>query len=366
MDLNPKQFLQSATIALQDIQLQTALDRATGTVTRNRDMAMGELPHAEALRQQARGARLRALADLPELLELLEKNLTAKGVHVLWAKDDAEANQHVIDICKAKNLKRGVKSKSMVTEETGLQQAFAENGIEMIETDLGEFIVQISGDHPSHIIMPVMHRTKEAVRDIFMEKLGMPYTDEPGDMTAYARKTLRRKYLEADFGMSGGNFLIAETGTIVIVTNEGNGRLSTGMPPVHIAMVGIEKVIPTWEDFITLVQLLARNGTGQRLTVYVNIFNGPTQGEGDGPKEMYLILVDNGRSNIYATEYAEALACIRCGACLNVCPVYQNVGGHSYGSVYPGPIGSVLTPLFKGKENASPLPFSAVFVARAR
>lgn len=359
MELDPNRFLQSATIALHDIQLQTALDRATGTVTRNHDIAMGELPQAQALRQQARGARLRGLADLPEMLELLEKNLTAKGVTVLWATDAAEANQHVIDICKAKNLRRGVKSKSMVTEETELQAALAEHGIEMIETDLGEFIIQISGDHPSHIVMPLMHRTKEAVRDIFMDKLGMPYTEDPADMTAFARQTLREKYLEADFGMSGGNFLIAETGTIVIVTNEGNGRLSTGTPPVHIAMVGIEKVIPTWEDFMTLVQLLARNATGQRLTVYVNMFNGPARGEGDGPQELYLILVDNGRSSIYATEYAEALACIRCGACLNVCPVYQNVGGHSYGSVYPGPIGSVLTPLFEGKENASMLPFAS-------
>lgn len=359
MELNPNHFLESATIALDDIQLQTALSRATGNVVRNRAIAMGELPHAEHLRQQARGAKLRAMADLPELLEQMERNVIANGGHVLWAEDDDEANQHVVDICKQHGLKRGVKSKSMVTEEIGLLKALRDNGIEMIETDLGEFIVQISDDHPSHIIMPVMHRTKEAVRDIFIEKLDMPYTDDAAEMTAFARRTLRSKYLEADFGMSGGNFLIAETGTVVIVTNEGNGRLSTGTPPVHIAVVGIEKIVPTWEDFATLVQLLARNGTGQRLTVYVNMFNGPARGEGDGPREFYLILVDNGRSDIYGTEYSEALACIRCGACLNACPVYQNVGGHSYGSVYPGPIGAVITPLLHGKENAVPLPFAS-------
>jgi L-lactate dehydrogenase complex protein LldF len=198
------------------------------------------------------------------------------------------------------------------------------------------------------------------VRDLFIDKLDMPYTDKASDMTAFARRYLREKYLEADFGMSGGNFMIAETGTVAIVTNEGNGRLSTGLPRVHIAVVGIEKIVPTWEDFITLVQLLPRNGTGQRMTVYVNMFNGPArEGEGDGPEHFYLILVDNGRSAAYASEYAEALACIRCGACANVCPVYQSVGGHAYGWVYSGPIGAVYTPVSKGKENAAYLPFAS-------
>jgi L-lactate dehydrogenase complex protein LldF len=359
MELVPNHFNEAATVALKDIQLQTALDRSTGNVLRNRDAAIAELPHIQDLRQQARGAKLRALADLPDLLEQMERNVIANGGHVLWASDAAEANQHVIDICREHNCKRGVKSKSMVTEELELVHALNEAGIEMIETDLGEFIVQISNDHPSHIVMPLMHKTKEAIRDIFIDKLDMPYTDDAAEMTKFARAILREKYLEADFGMSGGNFMIAETGTVVIVTNEGNGRLSTGVPPLHIAMVGIEKIVPTWEDFATLVQLLARNGTGQRLTVYVNMFNGPARGEGDGPEEFYLILVDNGRTNIYGTEYTEALACIRCGACLNACPVYQNVGGHSYGSVYPGPIGAVITPLLQGKENASPLPFAS-------
>lgn len=360
MELTANQFNQQAVIALDDIQLQTALDRGTGNADSRRRNVMSELEHAQQLRQQGRGSRLRALHDLPDLLEQLEQNITTRGGHVLWASDGDEANRHILEICQRHNLKHGVKSKSMATEEINMLPFLEENGIEMIETDLGEYIVQIGESHPSHIIMPVMHMTKEQIRDLFMQKLDMPYSDEAAAMTAFIREHLRKKYIEADFGMSGGNFMIAETGTVVIVTNEGNGRLSTSIPKVHIAVVGIEKVIPTWEDFGTLIQLLPRSATGQRLTVYVNGFNAPAQdGENDGPEHFYLILLDNGRSDIYASEYTEALACIRCGACLNACPVYQNVGGHSYGWVYPGPIGAIVTPLLKGIENAAPLPFAS-------
>jgi L-lactate dehydrogenase complex protein LldF len=360
MELNPNRFQESAIIAIEDIQLQTALDRGTGNADGRRRLVMAELDDAYALRQQGRGAKLRALDDLPDLLEQIESKITARGGHVLWATDGDEANQQIVDICRKHNLKRGVKSKSMATEEIGLVPVLEANGIKMVETDLGEYIVQVDEGHPSHIVMPIMHMTKGKVRDLFIDKLGMPHTDEASEMTAFARKILREEFLNADFGMSGGNFLIAETGTVVIVTNEGNGRMSTGLPPVHIAVVGIEKVVPTWEDFATLIQLLPRSATGQRMTVYVNMFNGPAQpGEPDGPDEFYLILLDNGRSNIYASEYTEALACIRCGACLNTCPVYQNVGGHTYGSVYSGPIGAIITPLLKGIENAVPLPFAS-------
>lgn len=360
MDHSPNEFHQSAVVALKDITLKTALERGTGNADGRRRLVMGELPEASALRQQARGARLRALHDLPELLEQMEANVTANGGHVLWATDGAEANRHIVEICQRHNLKRGVKSKSMATEEINMHAALDAADIQMTETDLGEYIVQIAHDTPSHIIMPVMHKTKEQIRDLFMQELGMGYTDDASEMTAFIRQRLRSEYIEADFGMSGGNFMIAETGTVVIVTNEGNGRLSTGVPRVHIAVVGIEKIIPTWEDFATLVQLLPRSATGQRMTVYVNGFSGPARdGEPDGPEEFYLILLDNGRSDIYTSEYTEALACIRCGACLNTCPVYQNVGGHSYGWVYPGPIGAIITPLLKGKENAAPLPFAS-------
>lgn len=360
MELTANHFQESAVIALNDIHLQTALDRGTGNADGRRRTTMGELPLAPALRQQGRASRLRALHDLPELLEQMEANVTAAGGTVLWAANAEEANQHVIEICGKHQLRRGVKSKSMATEEIGLLPALEAAGIEMVETDLGEYIVQINESHPSHIIMPVMHMTKEQIRDLFIEKLDMPYTEEAAQMTAFIRERLRQNYIDADFGMSGGNFMIAETGTVVIVTNEGNGRLSTSIPPVHIAVVGIEKVIPTWEDFATLIQLLPRSATGQRMTVYVNAFTGPARAnEPDGPEHFYLVLLDNGRSDIYTSEYAEALACIRCGACLNACPVYQNVGGHTYGWVYPGPIGAIVTPLLKGKENAAPLPFAS-------
>jgi L-lactate dehydrogenase complex protein LldF len=360
MELTANQFHESAVVAIQDISLQTALERGTGNADGRRRQVIGELPHAPALRQQGRGSRLRALHDLPDLLEKMEANVTAQGGHVLWASDAAEANRHIIDICKEHKLKHGVKSKSMATEEINMHQALEAEDIHVIETDLGEYIVQIGHDFPSHIIMPVMHMTKEQIRELFIRELNMPYTDEATEMTAFIRKHLRGEYIRADFGMSGGNFMIAETGTVVIVTNEGNGRLSTSIPRVHIAVVGIEKVIPTWEDFGTLIQMLPRSATGQRISVYVNGFTGPArEGEPDGPEEFYLILLDNGRSDIYTSEYTEALACIRCGACLNACPVYQNVGGHSYGWVYPGPIGSIVTPLLKGIENAAPLPFAS-------
>ncbi|MCK6579317.1 MAG: LutB/LldF family L-lactate oxidation iron-sulfur protein [Anaerolineae bacterium] len=360
MDLKANQFDHSAVIALEDIQLRKAVGHATNLADSRRRAMMAELPQAQALRQQGRGAKLRALHDLPELLEKMERSVTAAGGHVLWAVDAAEANRHIIDICKRHNLKRGIKSKSMATEEIAMLDALAAEGIEMLESDLGEYIVQVADDHPSHIVMPVMHMSKGQVRDLFIDKLAMPYTDDAGEMTAFIRRHLRQKYIEADFGMSGGNFMIAETGTVVIVTNEGNGRLSTSIPRVHIAVVGIEKIVPTWEDFATLIQLLPRSGTGQRLTVYVNGFTGPARpGEPDGPEEFYLVLVDNGRSDIYAGEYAEALACIRCGACQNVCPVYKQVGGHAYGWVYGGPIGSIVTPLLNGIENAAPLPFAS-------
>lgn len=360
MELNPNKFSEHAVIAIDDIRLQGALDRGTGNADSRRRVAFTEMDDPYALRMQARGAKLRALADLPDLLEKMERNVTANGGHVLWASDAAEARELVVEICRKHNLNRGVKSKSMATEEIELLPYLTANGIKMVETDLGEYIIQVDESHPSHIVMPVMHMTIPQVRDLFVDKLGMPPSDDPEHITAFARKVLREEFLNADFGMSGGNFMIAETGTVAIVTNEGNGRLSTGFPPVHIAVVGIEKIVPTWEDFATLVQLLPRSGTGQRMTVYVNTFSGPARdAEPDGPQEFYLILLDNGRSNIYETEYAEALACIRCGACLNACPVYQNVGGHSYGSVYSGPIGAIITPLLKGKENAVPLPFAS-------
>jgi L-lactate dehydrogenase complex protein LldF len=360
MTNKPNDFVKSAKIAMKDEQLRTALGRTTANVRVAYDEVFAELEDERAIRQQGREAKLRALHDLPHLLERAEKKIIDNGGTVLWAIDGDEANQHVLDICSQHDLKHGVKAKSMVTEEIELLPMLEKHGIEVVETDLGEYIVQVSDDRPSHVVMPAMHLTKESIRDLLMDKADMPYAETAEEMTAFARDTLRDKYLQADFGMSGGNFLIAETGHLVIVTNEGNGRMSTGIPPVHIALVGIEKVIPTWEDFLTLLQLLTRAATGQRLSVYVNIMSAAARADdSDGPRHFYLILLDNGRSDIYDSEYAEALACIRCGACLNICPVFTKVGGHAYGGVYPGPIGSVITPLLNGKDNAHPLPFAS-------
>ncbi len=362
METHANEFPQAATIALGNIAVRGAIDRSTRFVNDRVGQMRADMPEYAELRQQARGAKLRALQQLPEMLEQFETRLLANGGQTHWARNAAEANQLILQICRENNLRRGVKSKSMATEEIEMVPFLAEHGIEMIETDLGEFIVQISGDRPSHIVMPVMHRPQEQISQIFREQLGMDTTPETSaeEMTAFAREYLRQKFLDADFGMSGGNFLIAETGSLVIITNEGNGRLSTSLPDVHIAVVGIEKIVPTWRDFATLVQLLAMSGAGQTLTVYVNIINGPAADtDEDGPRQFHLILLDNGRSQIYGSEYREALACIRCGACLNACPVYRNVGGHAYGSVYSGPIGSVVTPGLAGKEAAQYLPFAS-------
>ena len=252
------------------------------------------------------------------------------------------------------------KSKSMLSEELGSNHALEAAGLRVVETDLGEYIIQLNDETPSHIVGPAMHKTKAEIRDIFVRELGMEPTDDAEAMVAYARKMLRDEFLSADLGISGVNFLIAETGSIGLVMNEGNGRLCTSLPRVHVALVGIEKVVETVEDYAMLTQVLPSSSTGQKLTVYTNIINGPRRAdEADGPEHVYVILVDNGRSDIYATDYAEALACIRCGACQNACPVYRSTGGHAYGWVYGGPIGAVLTPLMVGLENAAPLPHAS-------
>ncbi len=356
----PNDFVHSATIALQDIQLQTALDRSLGSAVAKRVNAWEETTDAPALRQQGRNARLRALHDLPEMLETLEANLIAKGIKVLWAVDGEECNHHVLDIAREHNVRTIVKGKSMATEETELNHALEAAGLEVTETDLGEFVVQLAHERPSHIVSPILHKTKEQVSDLFVEHLNIEPSDDPKALAHAARLYLRQKFIHADMGITGGNFAIAETGTLAIVTNEGNGRMCSSMPRVHVIVVGIEKVVPTVDDFSTLVQMLSRSTGGQRITTYVHLMGGPaSEDDPDGPNEMYVILLDNGRSRIHASEYAEVLACIRCGACLNACPVYQNVGGHAYGSVYSGPIGAVLTPLLNGLANATPLPHAS-------
>ncbi len=360
--MHANNFIPAAKVAIGNADLQSAVAFGTNSGFTKRQIAMyadGE-QHGEAMRQQAAAIRRNALNHLPELLEQAESNLLENGVEVLWAVDAAEANRLVLEIAQRHGARTAVKSKSMVTEELGLNQALEVSSIDVLETDLGEFIVQLGKETPSHLVIPVIHKTKDSIRDLFINEAGMPPTDDTEEMAQYARDYLRRPFLEADLGISGGNFIIAETGTLCFVSNEGNIRLTTSMPRVHVALVGIEKVIPTVEDYATLTQVLPRSATGQTMTVYTHMVNGPRrEDEEDGPDHVYVIFVDNGRSQIYRGDYCEALACIRCGACLNGCPVYQVAGGHAYGWVYPGPIGAVITPLLVGLENATPLPFAS-------
>ena len=361
MQVQSKSFVSLADIAIGDDNLQAAVTKGTSNAYNNRLKAMyayGE-EHGEALRAQAAEAKRRALRKLPELLEQAEANMTENGMQVMWANDDADVRRLVKEIAAKHDVKTVSKSKSMITEEVGLNDALIEAGIDVVETDLGEWILQLNDEAPSHIIAPVMHKTKESILEVFREH-GYTGSDDAQEMAKYAREMLRSAFLSSDMGISGGNFVVAETGTMGLVMNEGNGRMVTSLPNVHVAIVGIEKIVETIEDYSLLTQVITRSGTGQTITVYTHMINGPRRSdEVDGPDHVYVIFVDNGRSDIYATDYAEALACIRCGACLNACPVYQNTGGHAYGWVYGGPIGAVITPLLTGIENASPLPYAS-------
>ncbi len=300
--------------------------------------------------------RSSTLARLADYLEMFERNATAAGAHVHWALDAAEANQIVIDIAQARGVSLVVKSKSMATEEIHLNHALEHAGITPVETDLGEWIIQLAGETPSHIIAPALHKTRAQVAELISREVGRPIDpDDIPAMTAEARRVLRGKFLSAGIGITGGNIGVAETGSIILVTNEGNGRLVTSAPPVHIAVIGIEKIAPNWDAAAVWLSLLARSATGVPLSIYTSIITGPARPDDpDGPQEVHIILLDNGRSRQLGTEYEEVLQCIRCGACLNACPVYQEAGGHAYGNAYSGPIGAVVVPLLFGlKENAA-------------
>lgn len=312
----------------------------------------------EALRAQGAAIKRRALTQLPRLLETLEGNLIKNGVQVHWAETTDEANNTVLDIMRSHKATRLVKGKSMVSEEMHLNRFMEENGIESLESDLGEFIIQLDDEPPSHIIVPAIHKNKDQIAQTFHEKIpNAPYTEDVEELTAIARKTLRRKFFEAEVGLSGVNFAVAETGTLCLVENEGNGRMCTTVPPVHIAVMGLEKVVEKLADLPPLLRLLTGSATGQIITTYVNMISGPRKPEEkDGPREIHLILLDNGRSKILADpELRETLLCIRCGTCLNHCPVYTRLGGHAYGFVYPGPIGKILTPQMEGLGKAGVL-----------
>ena len=310
-----------------------------------------------ALRDEARRIRAHAIANLPSYLEEWIGNAEANGTVVHYAADGGDARAIVAGICRDEGIARVVKSKSMASEEVSLNAALEDAGIDVYETDLGEFVVQAMGDRPSHVIAPILHRTQGEVHELFSTMAGEELPDDPAALTAFARDGLRHAFLTADGGISGGNMLIAETGEVMLVTNEGNGRLTTSLPRVHIALVGIEKLVPRRRDLAVLLPLLTGHGTGQLITTYVTLAGGPRrEGEPDGPERMHVVLLDGGRSSLLGGEFEDVLHCIRCGACQNACPVYRQVGGHAYGWVYGGPIGAVLTPLFRGSADGGELP----------
>jgi len=355
----PETFAANARAALADQALRGALRRATDTFAERRAAAIGGVPDWEELREQARAIKAHTLARLDHYLQEFTRHAEAAGTRVHWARDAAEACRIVAGLAAQHGARRLVKSKSMATEEIHLNAALARDGAEPVETDLGEWIIQLAGETPSHIIVPAIHKTKESIGALFVAQLGIPPSSDPQVLAAHARARLRRHFAEAALGVSGVNFGVAETGTFLVLENEGNARMTTTLPRVHVALMGIEKLVPRFADLEVFLRLLPRSGTGQHLTSYQSLFTGP-DGEREGPRELHVVLLDNGRSGLLADELTrQTLACIRCGACLNACPVYQQIGGHAYGSVYPGPIGAILTPQLSGLERAGTLPFAS-------
>ena len=356
-------FKPRAAAALSDATLQANLRKfvASGfTALRAKAVAEFGPELFETLRGEGAAIRDRGLEYMDAWIERFESEAVRRGATVLYAETREEACELALEICRRHGVKKAIKSKSMLSEEAGLNGALSAAGVTPVETDLGEYIIQLAEEPPSHIIAPALHKSKEEVAELFEQHHHAPRKSDIGRMTREAREVLRAHFLSADLGISGGNFLVAETGSGVIVTNEGNGRMVTTLPRVHLCITGIEKVIPTLDDFSTLLRLLTRSATGQPVSNYVSLFTGPRgTGDRDGPEHMYFILVDAGRTNLVGGDMQEMLRCIRCGACMNHCPVYRAVGGHSYGWVYPGPMGSVLTPAYVGLENALDLPHAA-------
>lgn len=360
MQVQSMHFKARAGEKLADVRLQKNLRKLAEKFVSARANVMQEIDFT-ATRQAAIERRNRVLERLDVWIEMFERNAKARGATVLFAETPAKASELVVEIARRHGVKRVTKSKSMVSEEMALNAALEKAGVESVETDLGEYILQINNNEaPSHIIAPVIHKDKEEISDLFAKTHQKPKLTDINELTREARETLRPKFLHSDMGVTGGNFLIAETGSVALVTNEGNEGMCTLMPKVHVAVTGIEKILPTFEDFATIARLLTRSATGQSISNYISLLTGVrAPDEADGPDHMYFILVDGGRSSLLGGEFQEMLRCIRCGACMNHCPVYQKIGGHAYGWVYPGPMGSVLTPSYVGVENALDLPQAA-------
>jgi len=362
-------FKENVARAFNDANLQQALKKVPTGFVEKRALARERLPEFDALRDEGIAIKRHTLTNLDLYLEAYERKVQESGGHVHWAPTAADARQIIVDICKRRGARLVTKGKSMVSEEIGLNAALEAEGIRPVETDLGEYLIQLRGETPSHIIAPAIHLTKQQVeadfRRVHTELPPERVISEPPELVAEARAMLRQKYLDADIGITGANFLIAETGSSVIVTNEGNGDLTQSLPKVHIVITSIEKVVPTLEDVSTILRVLARSATGQEFSSYTTFSTGPRRPEDpDGPEEYHVVLLDNGRSAMLGTNFEDMLRCIRCGACLNHCPVYQAVGGHAYGWVYSGPMGAVLTPSLVGIDEAAPLPNASTFCGR--
>jgi L-lactate dehydrogenase complex protein LldF len=360
-------FTQRSHAALENDVLQGALKRATTTFIHLRREAITAMPDWEALRQRARRVKEHTINHLDYYLEQLVSNVEGLGGKVYWARTGDDANRYIIELARARGVKSVVKSKSMTTEEIELNHALEAAGVRPVETDLGEYIIQLANEKPTHIIAPAIHKTRDQIADLFADKLGEGRPNEVSEITAIARKKLRNEFLSAGMGITGANFAVAGTGSIVLVENEGNIRLTTQAPKIHVAVVGIEKVIPRFDDLSVFLRLLPRSGTGQKQTAYVSFLNGARQAKAESGFEFHLVLMDNGRTRILADEQMrESLYCIRCGACLNVCPVYQKIGGQAYGWIYPGPIGAVISPQLQSLKQSGDLPFASSLCGACR
>lgn len=345
--------------AVADSQLRRNIRKATQTIRGKRRVRVGEVEDWEGLRERGRAIKAHTLANLDTYLVQLEEKVTAAGGHVHWAQDGSELNRIVERIVKSTGQSEVIKAKSMTSDETGLNEHLIHAGITPIETDLADLIVQLGQDRPSHILVPAIHRNRAEIRELFIRKFGRAdLSDKPEELAAAARAYLREKFLRVQVGFSGVNFAVAETGSVCLFESEGNGRMCTTMPRTLVSIMGIEKVIPRWSDLETFLQLLPRSSTGERMNPYTSVWSGTTAS--DGPEEFHLVLLDNGRSGILQDEVArQTLQCIRCSACLNICPVYAHTGGHAYGSIYPGPIGAIVTPQIYGLDKAGTLPFAS-------
>jgi L-lactate dehydrogenase complex protein LldF len=356
----PGDFRAVAVGRLADAHTQAALDAATQRLLAHRTEAWEALGDVEALRERAREIRSRTIADLDRHLADFERAVRARGGHVHRCATSEEARDAIVEIARRTGARTAAKSKSVVTEEVALNEALETADIKVVETDLGEYILQLAGEHPVHIVAPAIEKTREEIAELFARVDGAPVSPELTDLARTARRQLREAFRTADLGITGANFAVAETGSICLVTNEGNGRLVSSLPRVHVAVVGMERVVPTLPELVVLLKLLARSATGQKLTSYTTLVTGPRrEGEQDGPEELHVVILDNGRTEIRAGRYREMLNCIRCGTCINVCPVYRKAGGAAYGPVYSGPMGAVLAPLLAGLERAPDLPHAS-------